>query len=145
MLGLFKTCLIAPLKFAISSVWWCGNMSKCLNDPVITELSITSYWNSQFLRLACAYVCVCMCVCVCIYIFFHCDGLFHLQVFRDILEGTDKQSCVVNINLGASAKFLHLGIWKCHISTPKTKLQPADNCKEAIWYIRVTKRWYILI
>ena len=86
-------------------------------------------------------LCVWMYVCV----FFHREGFFRLQDVLDILEGTDKRSCVVNINLGASAKFFHLGIWKCHISSPKTKLQPIDNWRETIWHIRVIKRWHILI
>ena len=66
-------------------------------------------------------VCVCVCLCVCLFISFHRGGFFRLQDVRDILEGADQRSYVVNINLGASAKFLHLGIWKCHISPPKTK------------------------
>ena len=37
------------------------------------------------------------------------------------LRGSDEQSCVVNIYVGASARFLHLSIRKCHISPPKTK------------------------
>ena len=41
------------------------------------------------------------------------------------LRGTEQQSCVVNIYLGASAKFLHLR--KCHISPPKTILQLTDQ------------------
>ena len=37
------------------------------------------------------------------------------------LRGTDQRSCVANIYLGTTAKFLHLCIGKCHISPPKTK------------------------
>ena len=45
------------------------------------------------------------------------------------LRGSDQRSCVVNIYLGASAKFLHLRIRKCHISPSKTKT-PAWNILE---------------
>ena len=55
-------------------------------------------------------VCVCVCVCMCVFIFFHHEGFFHLEDVREILEGTDQLSCVVNLNLGASAKFLPLVI-----------------------------------
>ena len=78
---------------------------------------------------------------VCGVIFFHREGFLKLQDVWDILElysstvkdssnckmsqtyfrGTDQRSCVVNIYLGASTKFLHLPVWKCHISLPKTK------------------------
>ena len=77
-----------------------------------------------------ACVCVCMCVslCVfCVFIFFHPEGSFRLQDVRDILEGTEQRFCVMSINPGASAKFLHLGIWKCHISPPKTKNLASKN------------------
>ena len=47
----------------------------------------------------CVHVLVCVCVCVCA-----CVGGW-VSVF---LRGTDQRSCVVNILLGASAKFLHL-------------------------------------
>ena len=39
------------------------------------------------------------------------------------LRGTDQRCYAVSIIPGASAKFLHLDMWKCHISPPKTKLQ----------------------
>ena len=39
---------------------------------------------------ACVRACVCMCACL---------GFFRLQDVRDILEGTNQRSCVVNINL----------------------------------------------
>ena len=66
-------------------------------------------WMSE-----CVYVCVCLCLLL-------PSARYSRQTWRD------QRSCVVNINLGASAKFSHLGIWKCRISPPKTKRQLADN------------------
>ena len=43
------------------------------------------------------------------------------------MRGMDQRSCVVSINLDASAKFLDLRVEKCHISPPKTKLHHADK------------------
>ena len=40
------------------------------------------------------------------------------------LRGTDQQSCVVSIMLGASTKLHRL---RCHVSPPKTELQHADK------------------
>ena len=52
--------------------------------------------------------CVCVCVCVCVFIFFYREGFFRMQEdSKTYLRGTDQRSCVVNIYLGASAKFLH--------------------------------------
>ena len=59
----------------------------------------------------CACVCVrvraCMCVCVCLYSFTIKASSVYNNVW-DIIEGMDQRPCVVNIILGASAKFLHL-------------------------------------
>ena len=49
---------------------------------------------------------------------------------RDILEGTNKQSCAVSIIVGASGKFRPLHFYKCRISTPKTKLQQPTNWRK---------------
>ena len=85
-------------------------------------------------------------VCACVFIFFYREGFFCLQDVQDIIEGTYQRSCVLNINLGASAKFLHLVIWKCHISPPKTKTSATANRRENdMIYWRPAKRWYILI
>ena len=43
------------------------------------------------------------------------------KMSQTYFRGTHQRSCVVNIYLGASTKFLHLPVWKCHISLPKTK------------------------
>ena len=43
------------------------------------------------------------------------------------LRGTDQRCFVVSIIPYASAKFLHLHFWKCHITPPKMKLQHADK------------------
>ena len=74
-------------------------------------------WLSE---CVCACVCVCVCVCVCLCLLLP-SARYSRQTWRD------QPSCVVNINLGASAKFSHLGIWKCRISPPKTKRLLADN------------------
>ena len=71
-----------------------------------------------------------VCVCVCVFMFFYREGFFPLQDVRDILEGTDQRLCVVNINLGASAKFLHPVIWKRHISPLETKGPASTNWRE---------------
>ena len=49
-----------------------------------------------FTVFVCVFVCACVCVCVCV--FFHREGFFRLQNAQDIIEGTDQQSCVVNIS-----------------------------------------------
>ena len=73
---------------------------------------------------------------VCVFIFFHREGFFRLQDVCNILDGPDQRSCVVNIILGASAKFIYLGIWKCHISPPKTRtLAKHKTGEKTIWYI----------
>ena len=63
----------------------------------------------------------CVCVCVCVFILFHREGFFRLQDVWYMLKGTDQRCCVVSIIRYAAAKFPHLGIWKYHISPPKTK------------------------
>ena len=60
-------------------------------------------------------------VCVCVCILFHREGFFRLQDVWYMLEGTDQRCCVVSIIRSAAAKFLHLSVWKSHISPPKTK------------------------
>ena len=63
----------------------------------------------------CVSVCVCVCVhvcavCVCVCVFFHREDLFRLQDVQDILEGSDRRFCIVNISWVLSAKFHHLRI-----------------------------------
>ena len=84
-----------------------STMKKFIRYAAHPMLAI-SFENSKRIMLVTCVVCVC--VCVCLFIFFHRGGFFRLQDVRDILEGADQRSYVVNINLGASAKFLHLGI-----------------------------------
>ena len=55
------------------------------------------------------YVCVCVCVCVFVYSS-TVKASSVCKMSETYLRGADQQSCVVNINLGASAKLLHLGI-----------------------------------
>ena len=62
----------------------------------------------------CLYVCVGVCVCVCVFVCVCvCSTVKAFSVckmFETYFRGTDQRSCVVNINLGASAKFLHIRI-----------------------------------
>ena len=74
-------------------------------------------------------MCVCVCVCVCLYSFTVKASSVSKGVW-DIIEGMDQQSCVVSINVGASVKFIHLPLLKCHILPPKTKLQYAGKWRE---------------
>ena len=72
--------------------------------------------SQMLLACVCACACTCVrvlvCVCVCVCVGGWVGGLWvcacvggWVSVF---LRGTDQRSCVVNILLGASAKFLHL-------------------------------------
>ena len=54
------------------------------------------------------------------------------------MRGTDKRSCVVITNLDASAKFLHLRVYKCYISPPKTKLQHGNKLERKRYDIMAT-------
>ena len=58
----------------------------------------------------CVSLCLCLCLCVCVSVCL-CSTVkasFDCKMSERYLSGTDQQSCVVNIYLGASAKFLHL-------------------------------------
>ena len=97
---------------------------------IIHCLSFSQYFVAGSVCLCvcvCARACVCVCVCVCMFIFFDREGFFRQQDVKTYLRGTDQRSCVVNINLDASAKFHHLCFEIYHISSPKTKLQLADQ------------------
>ena len=83
----------------------------------------------EFVASMCVCACVCVCVCVCV-----CSS--DCKMLKTYLRGSDQRSCVANIYLGVSAKFLHSHIRKCHISPPKTKT-PARNILER-------KRYHIM-
>ena len=56
-------------------------------------------------------VCVCVCVCVCMCVFLYSSTVKAYSVCKmseTYLRDKDQRSCVVNINLGAYAKFHHL-------------------------------------
>ena len=83
---------------------------------------------------------------VCVYLYsFTVKASSNCKMSKTYFEGTDQRSCVVNISWVLSAKFLHLHIWKCHISPPKTKT-PANSLLERKRYdiMCSMKRWYIL-
>ena len=87
------------------------------------------------------YACVGVCVC-CVFIFFHREGFFwECKMSERYLRGTDQRSCVVNIYLGASAKFVHLCFWKCHISPQRRNSSPPTNWREndMIYFERTRK------
>ena len=71
-------------------------------------------------------MCVCACVCVCLYSSTVKASSVN-KTPKTYLRGTDQRSCVVNINLDSSAKFHHLCFEIYHISSPKAKLQLADQ------------------
>ena len=68
-------------------------------------------------------------VCVCLYSS-TMKASSDCKMSETYLRGTDQRSCVVNIYLGASTKFIHLRISKCHISPPKTKTPATTNWRE---------------
>ena len=57
-------------------------------------------------------VCLCVCVCVCVVCLYSSTvkASSECKMSERYLRGTDQRSCVVNIYLGASAKFVHLCI-----------------------------------
>ena len=63
---------------------------------------------------------LCVCVSVCLYPF-TVKASSVCKMSDTCLRGTDQRYCVVSIIRCASAKFLHLGICKYHISPPKMK------------------------
>ena len=86
----------------------------------------------------------CVCVCVCLYSFI----CWFLQTARRLWHTWDVRinDLLLWVLLGAFAKFLHLRIWKCHISPPKTKT-PARYILERKQYdiLASAKRWYMLM
>ena len=81
------------------------------------------------------FMCV-VCVCVCVCVFLHVRVFLYSSTVKassdckmseTYLRGTDQRCYVVSTIPGASANFLHLDIWKCNISPPKTKLQHTDK------------------
>ena len=89
-------------------------------------------------------VCVCVCVCVCLYSF----SCWLLPTARRLWHTWDVRinDLLLGILLGASAKFFHLCVWKCHISPSKTKTPGSSKLKRKPYDIMsFPKRWYILI
>ena len=74
-------------------------------------------------------MCVCVCFCACV-----CSSTVMVSSVSKMSEtyfrGTDQRSWIVNSNLGASAKLLHLRIGKCHISPSKMKTPASTNWRE---------------
>ena len=97
-------------------------------ETYFTPCFSVSIINFEHVTAGC--VCVCVWVCVCVCVLFHREGFFWLQDVWYMFEGTDQRCYVVSILRCASAKFLHLGIWKYHISPPKTKTPVTTNWRE---------------
>ena len=87
------------------------------------------FGRSQFIFSIRVWMCVCVCLCACV-----CSSTVMASSVSKMSEtyfrGTDQRSWIVNINLGASAKLLHLRIGKCHISPSKTKTPASTNWRE---------------
>ena len=93
------------LKCNVSRKKWIMNFvfSMQINIEVFYKL-ILSIW---------------VCVCVCLYSSIM-KASSDWKMSKTCLRGTDQWSCVVNILLGVSAKFLYLYFWIYHISPPRT-------------------------
>ena len=88
------------------------------------KYSITFVWGHPFSTYVRVCICVCLCVCVCVYVFVclyssTVKASSDCKIFKTYLRGSDQRSCVVNIYLSASAKFIHLHFRIYHIS-PRT-------------------------
>ena len=91
----------------------------------------------------CVRVSVCVCGSVCVVCLYSSTvkASSECKMSERYLRGTDQRSCVVNIYLGASAKFVHLCIWKCHISPQRRNSSPPTNWREndMIYFERTRK------
>ena len=88
---------------------------------VLESIYLFEFTSTGFILIVLWYVCaLCVCLCVCLYSS-TVTASSNCKISKTYLRGTDQRSCVVNIYLGASANFLYLHIWKCHILPPKTK------------------------
>ena len=109
-----------------------GDVLVYLAKPMHKKCSITFVWGHPFSTYVRACVCVCVCVSVCVYVCLYvCVCVFvclysstvkassDCKMFKTYLRGSDQRSCVVNIYLGASAKFIHLHFQIYRIS-PRT-------------------------
>ena len=85
----------------------------------------------KMFQVLCVCVCVCVCVFVCVFIYSSTMNASSVcKMSKTYLRSTDQQSCVANVILGASAKFLHLRFKINHILPPKKKLKVAENWRE---------------
>ena len=91
------------------------------------SLSLSLSLSLSFSLCVCVFVClfvrVCVCVCVCVCLYSSTVKASSVcKMSETHVRGIDQRCYVLSIIPGASAKFLHLRIWKCHISPPKMKL-----------------------
>ena len=98
-----------------------GDPLVYLAKPMHKKCSITFVWGHPFSTYVRTYVrvCVCVCVCVCVLYSSTVKASSDCKMFKTYLRGSDQRFCVVNIYLGASAKFIHLHFRIYHIS-PRT-------------------------
>ena len=133
----------SELEFRIQDSVWSNSFRKpFMSLSFLTLANVTNLFKKELINTC---VCVCACVCVCLYSS-TVKASSDCKRSKTYLRGTDQRSCVVNIYMGASAKFLHLPIWKCQILPPKTKT-PAGSILERKRYdiMHSMKRWYIQI
>ena len=85
---------------------------------------------------ACVRACVRVCVCLCVCLYSSTvKASFDCKMSKAYLRCSDQLSFVVNIYLGASAKFFQLHIRKCDVSPPEKKnSSPQHPGDKTIWY-----------
>ena len=94
-------------------------------------------------KCVCMNMCVCVCVCVCVCLYSSTVKAFSIcKMSETYLRGRNQQSCVVNINLGASAKFLISISKNVLLHIQRRKFQWARTGEKTIWYTGPVKRWY---
>ena len=112
-----------------------------LESPLINESTNNTVCMFLFvfnLDICCWCVCVCVCARACVWVDGWVGGCLYSSTMKAseckmserYLRRTDQRSCVVNIYLGVSAKFVHLCIWKCHISPQRRNFSPPTNWRE---------------
>ena len=134
--------MLTEFKSWILDLVWSNSFDKPLMSlSFLTLANETNLFTKELIN-----TCVCVCVCVCVFILFHLLVSSDCKTSVTYLRCSDQHSFVVSIISGASAKFLHLRIWKCHISPPKTKTSARSKLERKRYDIICSaERWYILI
>ena len=105
----------------ISSIGFTGSSMKTFETYLngINLDSVRIIKKCQEVAIRASYYIYCRRVCMCLYSS-TVKASSDCKMSKTCLRGTDQRSCVVNIYLGASAKFLHLYFRIYLISPPKT-------------------------